>query len=177
MSASSGRSKTSGWRRSLPPPHEPLRARFDELLGGLQSADGSIRAALERVKDELGRLEAEVGSSKIHSGGMTELAERASRTRTALQHWLDVDSAMAGEDFPDANALQDRLRLAAPRWPRAELPPRVEALSRAVIGALDDPLAAQRRGEAGYQAVARHRGSAQRSAALVMAALDDAGRT
>ena len=117
--------------------HEPLRARFDELLGGLQNADGSIRAALERVKDELGRLEAEVGSSKIHSGGMTELAERASRTRTALQHWLDVDSAMAGEDFPDANALQDRLRLAAPRWPRAELPPRVEALSRAVADYYD----------------------------------------
>ena len=79
----------------------------------------------------------EVGSSKIHSGGMVELEERASRTRTALQHWLDVDASMAGEDFPDANALQDRLRLAATRWPRPELPPRIEALSRAVADYYD----------------------------------------
>ena len=52
--------------------------------------------------------------------GMSELAERVSRTRTALDNWLEVDDAMAREDFPDAHLLQDRMRivvraLAAPR--------------------------------------------------------------
>ena len=117
--------------------HEPLRSRFDELLGALEATQAGMREALERAHGELGALVEEVGSSKIHSGGMVELEERASRTRTALQHWLDVDASMAGEDFPDANALQDRLRLAATRWPRPELPPRIEALSRAVADYYD----------------------------------------
>ena len=64
---------------------------------------------------------------------MSELAERISRTRTALQNWLDVDDAMANEDFPDAQVLQDRMRIALARWPLAgEVPERVRELGQRV---------------------------------------------
>ncbi len=113
--------------------HEPLRSRFEDLLKRVAQASDGIRAELEGVQAELLTLEGEVEASKIHSGGMSELSERISRTRTALQHWLDVDAVMAREDFPDAQVLQDRMRIARTRWPRTgELPPRIEALSRAV---------------------------------------------
>ena len=69
----------------------------------------------------------------IASANMSELAERVSRTQTAVGNWLDVDDALAGEDYPDATMLRDRLNIAAQRWPQgAELPERVVALSRAV---------------------------------------------
>jgi FixJ family two-component response regulator len=113
--------------------HEPLRLRFDDLVNSIESASGGLRPELERVQGELSALEREVGASQIHSGGMTELMERITRTRTALQHWLDVDSAMAREDFPDAKGLQDRMRIASARWPRSgELPGRIALLAQAV---------------------------------------------
>ena len=57
---------------------------------------------------------------------MRELAERISRTRTAIENWLAVDDALAREDFPDAQLLQDRMRVASARWPLGdELPARV----------------------------------------------------
>jgi hypothetical protein len=64
---------------------------------------------------------------------MSELAERISRTRTAVEHWLEVDGAMASQGFPDAQALQDRMRIAMNRWPlRDEVPERVLDLARRV---------------------------------------------
>jgi hypothetical protein len=113
--------------------HEPLRLRFDDLVTAIESASGPLRPEIERAQAELSALEGEVGTSQIHSGGMTELMERITRTRTALQHWLDVDSAMAQEDFPDAKGLQDRMRIASARWPRSgELPDRIGVLAQAV---------------------------------------------
>ncbi|HEY5656774.1 MAG TPA: response regulator [Myxococcota bacterium] len=113
--------------------HEPLQRRFNELLGGLTGSHGTLRPALEQVSDQLPRLDREVRESGIASGGMSELAERISRTRTALQNWLDVDDAMANEDFPDAQVLQDRMRIALARWPLSgEIPERVRELGQRV---------------------------------------------
>jgi CheY-like chemotaxis protein len=113
--------------------HEPLQRRFNELVGDLAGTEGKLRAALEQVSDQLPRLAREVRDSGIQSGGMSELAERISRTRTALQNWLDVDDAMANEDFPDAQVLQDRMRIALARWPLAgEVPERVRELGQRV---------------------------------------------
>jgi hypothetical protein len=64
---------------------------------------------------------------------MSVLAERISRTRTAIENWLDVDDAMAREDFPDAHVLRDRMRIALARWPLAGEPPeQVRELARRV---------------------------------------------
>ena len=53
--------------------------------------------------------------------------------RSAIGNWLDVDDTMAGDAYPDAQMLRDRLSVAAQRWPRSEsLPEGVVALSRAV---------------------------------------------
>ena len=112
--------------------HEPLRSRFDDLVKGVERCEDGLRAEIERALSELGSLESEVKASPIRSGGMAELADRISRTRTALQHWLDVDAAMANEDFPDARSLQDRIRIASARWPRSVLPERLAALGQAV---------------------------------------------
>ena len=64
---------------------------------------------------------------------MSELVERVSRTRTAIGNWLDVDDALVGDEFPDAQLLRDRLNVASHRWPRPESPPdRVVKLTQAV---------------------------------------------
>ena len=64
---------------------------------------------------------------------MAELSDRASRTQTAMQNWLDVDESLAREDYPDAQLLVDRMRVANQRWPQAsELPERVAELARLV---------------------------------------------
>jgi elongation factor P hydroxylase len=64
---------------------------------------------------------------------MADLGERISRARTALENWLDVDDALAGEDYPDAQLLQDRMRVALARWPLAdEVPERVRELAHRV---------------------------------------------
>jgi hypothetical protein len=113
--------------------HEPLQRRFNEVLGAITSADEELRAQLEAARDQLPALAEEVRASPVESLGMSELAERISRTRTAVDHWLEVDDAMAREDFPDAQLLQDRMRIAMSRWPLGdEAPKRVLELATRV---------------------------------------------
>jgi hypothetical protein len=114
--------------------HEPLQRRFNELLREIASASGEVRPQLEGARDQLPTLAEEVGSSKIRSAGMSELAERVSRTRTALENWLEVDDAMGSPGFPDAQLLQDRIRIAMSRWPLRddEVPERVLELAKRV---------------------------------------------
>ena len=91
------------------------------------------RLRLERALGELGELGACVRESGIASPSMTELSERCSRIQTAIQNWLDVDELMLREDYPDAQLLLDRMRLARERWPRDEpLPQRVAVLAARV---------------------------------------------
>jgi PAS domain-containing protein len=113
--------------------HEPLQRRFNEILGELVSAQAEVRPQLERARDQLPTLADEVRASEIRSAGMNELADRISRTRTAVEHWLEVDDAMGAPGFPDAQVLQDRMRIAMNRWPlRDEVPERVLELARRV---------------------------------------------
>jgi CheY-like chemotaxis protein len=113
--------------------HEPMQRRFDDLVGDIVSCDGPLRERLEKVHGQLDELAAEAQRSRIDSPGMGELAERISRTRTAIENWLDVDQALASEEFPDAQLLQDRMRVAMTRWPLPdELPERVRSLARRV---------------------------------------------
>jgi len=112
--------------------HEPLQRRFDECLDEVLAAGDELRPVLEAVGGRLGELAGEV-SGAVRSPGMEQLAARISRARTAVENWLDVDDALAREDFPDAQVLQDRLRVASTRWPRGdELPARVRELARRV---------------------------------------------
>ena len=113
--------------------HEPLRRRFEELLRGLAEQEGELRGALEQAAAELRRLVHEVRTSRVDSPGMEELAERASRTVTALENWLAVDETLASEAYPDAQVLLDRMRIALARWPLPEaLPARVRELAQRV---------------------------------------------
>jgi hypothetical protein len=64
---------------------------------------------------------------------MAELTERASRSATAIDHWLAVDDALARDDYPDAQLLRERMRVATSRWPLQDrLPERVLELARRV---------------------------------------------
>ncbi len=64
---------------------------------------------------------------------MAELNERVSRTQTAIQNWLDVEDVIARQEYPDAQILLDRMRVASQRWPDADsLPSRVLQLHQAV---------------------------------------------
>jgi CheY-like chemotaxis protein len=113
--------------------HEPLRSRFDDLVGRLADVDGGLREELEAARAQLKRLTDEVRESHVDSPGMEQLAERVSRTLTAIENWLDVDDAIGNEDFPDAQLLIDRMRVATSRWPMPDrLPARVRDLSRTV---------------------------------------------
>jgi CheY-like chemotaxis protein len=113
--------------------HEPMQRRFDDLVGDVVSGDGELRGRLEKTVEQLRVLSAQAQDSRIDSPGMGELAERISRTRTAIENWLDVDELLAREDFPDAQLLQDRMRVATTRWPLPdEVPERVRALARRV---------------------------------------------
>ena len=113
--------------------HEPLRHRFEELISELNGTDGELRERLVRGRDLLAELSEAVGRSTLQTPGMTALGERVSRARTAVENWLAVDDALADEDFPDAQLLQDRMRVASTRWPRGdELPARVKELARRV---------------------------------------------
>jgi CheY-like chemotaxis protein len=115
--------------------HEPLRRSFDEIVSGVAQAEGSLREPLERALEQLRELADRVEASGIASPNMAELFERVSRGRTAMQNWLDVDDAMLRDEYPDAQLLLDRMRVASQRWPTPEqLPARVEALARSVEG-------------------------------------------
>ncbi len=113
--------------------HEPLRRRFDELMTSIVQTEGELRAQLEVVREQLRALTDELRTSHVDSPGMDQLSERASRTLTALENWLEVDDEMAREDYPDAQVLLDRMRVATSRWPLpGELPERVRELAREV---------------------------------------------
>jgi FixJ family two-component response regulator len=113
--------------------HEPLRRRFEEIVADVASFEGDLRSRLERALEELGELGGRVLELGIASPSMTEVSERCSRTQTAIQNWLDVDELMVREDYPDAQLLIDRMRLARERWSLDnELPQRVDALTARV---------------------------------------------
>ena len=101
--------------------HEPLRRELEDIVAGLsktQAAEpGVLRASLESALSELEGLGERVRSARVDSANMSELGERLSRTRTAIGSWLDVDDSLAGDDFPDAQLLRDRLNVALQRWP------------------------------------------------------------
>jgi len=113
--------------------HEPLRREFEEIIDGVRDESGSLRGVLEQALERLADLHRRVEASGIASPSMTELGERISRARTAVQSWLDVDDTLERDEYPDAQLLRDRMRLASRRWPRRdELPGRVEALAKRV---------------------------------------------
>jgi CheY-like chemotaxis protein len=113
--------------------HEPLRRRFDDLVGGWLSCDGPVRKHFEQGRDQLAELGEAVRGSAVQTPGMKELADRISRARTSIENWLAVDDALQNEEFPDAQVLQDRMRVASARWPLGdELPQRVADLARRV---------------------------------------------
>jgi len=113
--------------------HEPLRRSFDEVVAGIAAADEGLRAQLDDALSALGELAAQVQASGISSSSMAELQERVSRCQTAIQNWLDVDDLMAREEYPDAQLLLDRMRVASLRWPDSEeLPARVARLAQRV---------------------------------------------
>ena len=117
--------------------HEPLTRDLEEIVGRLgetkSEAPGVLREAFEAALVTLAALGKRVSEGGIESANMSELGERVSRTQTAIGNWLDVDDALAGDEYPDAQLLRDRLNIAAQRWPRSEsLPEGVIALSKAV---------------------------------------------
>ena len=113
--------------------HEPLRRRYEEILVGLGQADGELRPALGQGLAGLEELAGKASGMGVSSPRMAELNERVSRTQTAIQHWLDVDDLIAGKEYPDAQVLLDRMRIASQRWPDADaLPSRVVELQQAV---------------------------------------------
>jgi CheY-like chemotaxis protein len=113
--------------------HEPLQRRYNDLISELLIDRDDVRARLEQIRDQLPALIDKVKRSKVESLGMTELAERASRALTAVENWLEADDAMATEEFPDSQLLQDRMRVALSRWPHPdEIPERVRELARRV---------------------------------------------
>jgi CheY-like chemotaxis protein len=110
--------------------HEPLRSRFDDVVRRIADDGKSTRSGLEAAREDLRALSSDVRESRIDSPGMVHLAERLSRTLTAIENWLDVDDAIAEQDFPDAQVLLDRMRVATARWPLADqLPGRVRELA------------------------------------------------
>lgn len=117
--------------------HEPITRDFEEVVGRIITAKsegpGSLREVLEAALVDLAEIGDRVRGAGIESANMSELGERVSRTRTAIGNWLDVDDTLAGDDYPDAQLLRDRLNVAAQRWPSSvALPDRVVALSKAV---------------------------------------------
>jgi hypothetical protein len=102
-------------------------------VGRLVEVDGALRDELENARLQLKNLGDEVRESHVDSPGMEHLAERLSRALTAIENWIDVDDVIASEDFPDAQVLLDRMRVATTRWPLADrLPDRVRELAKSV---------------------------------------------
>jgi CheY-like chemotaxis protein len=113
--------------------HEPLRRRLQDAVARLADAEGPLRPALEKTCGELRTLADEARRLGIDSPGVGQLSEGLSRTLTAIENWLDVDGSLAAQDYPDAQLLQDRMRIARARWPLPDrLPERVRELARRV---------------------------------------------
>jgi CheY-like chemotaxis protein len=113
--------------------HEPLRRRFEEEIEELLREEGPLREPLRATQADLRKLAGEAAASNVGSPAMAELADRASRAATAIDHWLAVDDLLAREDYPDAQLLRERMRVAATRWPFPDrLPQRVLELARRV---------------------------------------------
>jgi CheY-like chemotaxis protein len=113
--------------------HEPLRRRFEETLTEIRTETGALRPRLEKAQQELAECASAVKRCGVGSPGMTELAERISRTQTAIENWLAIDDALVREGYPDARMLVERMRIATSRWPLPEdLPERVRNLARRV---------------------------------------------
>jgi hypothetical protein len=111
--------------------HEPLRRRFDELVGEWLACDGPVRAHFEQGREPALRARRGGARRSVQTPGMKELADRISRARTSLENWLAVDDALRNEEFPDAQVLQDRMRVASARWPLGDELPRAVARPRA----------------------------------------------
>jgi len=113
--------------------HEPLQRDFDDVVQGVVRCEAELRPELERAQDALRVLLGTVKQSSVESPGMGELADRLSSTMTSVDNWLNVDDALAEQDFPDAQLLQDRIRVSMTRWPFPdEIPERVRVLARRV---------------------------------------------
>jgi CheY-like chemotaxis protein len=117
--------------------HEPLTRDFEAIVGRLSAFDsetvGALRSELENALAALSSLGERVKAARIESANMTELAERVSRTRTAIASWLDVDDTLSVEEYPDAQILRDRMKIAAQRWPHSDPAPRgIARLARKV---------------------------------------------
>jgi len=113
--------------------HEPLRRCFEEEITSLSGHDGDLRERLMESLTRMAALVSKVGASGITSPGMAQLSERVSRARTAIQSWLEVDDLMSREDYPDAQLLVERMRLANSRWPNLDqLPERARKLAQRV---------------------------------------------
>jgi len=113
--------------------HEPMQRRFIDAVNDVVGGTGELRGRLSGAREQLRALSEELAASRVASPGMAELGERISRALTAIENWIDVDDALATEDYPDAQLLQDRMRVAMTRWPLAdEIPERVRELARRV---------------------------------------------
>ncbi len=113
--------------------HEPLRRRFEEVVASLGQVAGDLRPSLEDALSQLGEVARCAGELGVRSPRMAELKERVSRAQTAIQNWLDVDDLVAREEYPDAQLLLDRMRVASRRWPDPDaLPERVAQLNQLV---------------------------------------------
>jgi CheY-like chemotaxis protein len=113
--------------------HEPLRRRFEEVVTTVAQSKTDARKAIEEGLRALTKLTQEFDQAQIASPNMVELNERVARSQTALQSWLDVDEILAQEDYPDAQLLLDRMRVASQRWPYPDdLPEGVRDLAKHV---------------------------------------------
>ena len=92
-----------------------------------------MRDEFKKSLDELSKLGEQVAGSGITSPSMSMLSERVTRTQTAISSWLEIDDLMCREDYPDAQLLIDRMRLANKRWPHSvEMPESVLTLGKRV---------------------------------------------
>jgi CheY-like chemotaxis protein len=113
--------------------HEPHQRRVSDVISEIVGTEGALRPVLEDARGKLSEQAEGLRGSHIDTPGMVELRERLSRARTAIDNWLEVDDALAEQNFPDAQLLQDRIRVAMSRWPvPEEVPERVRELARRV---------------------------------------------
>ena len=113
--------------------HEPVRREFEALVSQLASCEENVRDQFASALQELDMLRNRIHGSQHISPRMKELEEQVSRTQTALQNWLHVDNVIVSEDYPDAQLLVDRMRVAEARWPLPEnLPKAVQLLAERV---------------------------------------------